>query len=609
MASRKRGGRAALAAVGSTLVALGALQSVSSAPLRPIDHAPGDIVVAGRGLISLSPDGRFRRTIDPPPFSPSVVAVGRGGMIFSAGELPTLRRYEPDAPAGQSFANFTDGSKVTAMATTADGDIYVGTSDGQFLHAIHRFTPIGVSPLPFLLTSAVRTLDVAADGCTVLYGTAAPGLRRLDFCSRTRLQAVPVPVPARAVRLLRDTTVLVAPAGGGPIRRVGADGRTVRTYGARGVGSWTAMDVTPDGNSLWAASGGGALFRFDLASGAQQQGPIGLGIIRGLAVAGAPRGSAPESSGLPEREAIDLDGISTLTGEAVTSLANPPQQPRFQCSPGGETSVKFDGAGEAIGPYPGSFAVDLAATIGRQSVQLPSGVLGIDVGPLRALQGDFTIRSAERIVTGRVSLPAAGLPNTGTCIVFERRTFPRSFVFPPNYALTGYYSNAHARPARYEARIFAAGRVFVDRGATTIFTEEYHLLGVSDQRFAGGLKRHVQTFVSDRVSVTDSFRASSQRVRHSAGFPRTTRKATLQISWRRPRDQFVVAGLRLSARRAYESGRQERSGKLKITTVRSPTKLKITVSGLQGGRLRFDVVARRVAGATPVETAVLGRSG
>jgi outer membrane protein assembly factor BamB len=113
-------------------------------------------------------------------------------------------------------------------------------------------------------------IELAADGCTILYTSRSANVKRFDVCARTQLpdfNTAPLPGPAAyAVRVLPDGGVLVADVSA--VVRLDASGNLVQTYGVPGEPqAWEWLDLVGDG-TFWASNHYSSnLYRFDIATG------------------------------------------------------------------------------------------------------------------------------------------------------------------------------------------------------------------------------------------------------------------------------------------------------------------------------------------------------
>lgn len=152
-----------------------------------------------------------------------------------------------------------------------DGTAYVGQAgcSGDVL----RFTPGQPDPDAFDVTPESQGsfwIDLAADGCTILYTSIGPNVKRYDTCTGSQLSdfnAAPLPGGVtHGLRVLPDGGVLVS--SGAVIARLDASGALVQTYTVSGETIlWAGLDLVGDG-TFWAANYSSSnIHRFDIATG------------------------------------------------------------------------------------------------------------------------------------------------------------------------------------------------------------------------------------------------------------------------------------------------------------------------------------------------------
>ena len=128
-------------------------------------------------------------------------------------------------------------------------------------------------------------LDLSADQRTMFYTdrstTAAPVIHRFDV--RTGTSLPDFADLGSGTRTIADFKLLPPGDGSGgaivadttTIKRVDGHGRVVKTYDAAGQDTWFGIALDPDGKSFWAQTATpGAVFRFNIASGAADRGPL-----------------------------------------------------------------------------------------------------------------------------------------------------------------------------------------------------------------------------------------------------------------------------------------------------------------------------------------------
>jgi hypothetical protein len=565
---------------------------------------PGNLIVAGTTVREQDPTGKIVSAFDVGGIARA--AAFAKGTLYVAGKQPTLITFNPDGTRGL-LDSFPDGFEITAMDAD-ETHFYVATSDGRSLHQIHRFTLGGVGFFPVPVESKVASLAIASDGCSLFYATLERGIRRLNSCDETASSILISAIAASDIALLPDGTMLIAPQRGTAILRLQSDGTTLRRYKRSGSRSWRKLAVDQDGATFWAADAPGRLVRFSVSSGQVLKTLGGLGPVHDLLVVGAPHGPA---ASWPAKEdgSLELDGVPTLTGEGFVQQISGRPLPPEPCSPSVESTLHFETEGQAFGPYRGTFSSRETVRVGPQTIQRPSGPLGVPVGRLLSLDGSFSLPGTSRSVSGTLSLPRKETaPNTGACLSFENQTFPNAVLIPPDFPVTGYYRNIHARKFPYRATISSGGRAYVDRGDSALFTDEYYLTR-PDGGFQGSVDRLEQTFSSRLVSVVDRFATQGVGKAHSVEVHGNRKTLTLRIAWKSRSDSFTLKGIAFHQRSSFRpnSERKLKPGKLKpggifVRTTRKGRTLKIIVTKLKPGELRFKVVPTRLNGTTTATT-------
>ncbi len=177
-------------------------------------------------------------------------------------------------PSGIPLGSFGSGYNCNPQSLRfgAAGAVYVGQRDCT--NDILKFDGGGTLEASYHVATegwGSSWIDLAADGCTVLYTSGGSAVKRFDTCGSAQLadfNAAPLPGPAAfAVHILPDGGVLVANVSA--IVRLDAAGSLVQTYDAPGEsGGWEWLDLAGDG-TFWAANHWTSnIYRFDVASGA-----------------------------------------------------------------------------------------------------------------------------------------------------------------------------------------------------------------------------------------------------------------------------------------------------------------------------------------------------
>lgn len=223
---------------------------------------------------------------------------------------PVVQTVDPAAinPGGQS----------ESVVFAANGDFYVGHPDGD--NDIQRYNAAGVYQQSYNVAIENRGsdwMDLAADQKTMFYTSEGGLVKRYDVSGAGAQLADFTPVSIGganfALRLLPpgDGSGGLLVASSSDIKRLDATGAVVQTYDVAGENSWFALNLDPNGTSFWAGDfGTNNFYRFDIAGGAVEVGPIASGgNLFGLCLKGELTAAQPE---------ITLDP-TTATNEAGTS--------------------------------------------------------------------------------------------------------------------------------------------------------------------------------------------------------------------------------------------------------------------------------------------------
>jgi hypothetical protein len=178
----------------------------------------------------------------------------------------------------------------------------------------------------------------------------------------------------------------------------------------------------------------------------------------------------------------------TLTGEQLT---DPAPTVTATCNENGTSTVYFDAAGPAIGPYGGTFTETGTATIGPQAFD-PTGTNFS--GPIITFDAVFTITSGAIQITGTKTLALVnGSQAIGDC-----------FTHGPVHAIDVIALNS----ASYQAAIVTGDATFSDRGRNPrVFVQhEEHVDVAPPQVFFQGF---LEDFSSD-LTVTEPLNTPGQ---------------------------------------------------------------------------------------------------
>jgi hypothetical protein len=167
-----------------------------------------------------------------------------------------------------------------------------------------------------------------------------------------------------------------------------------------------------------------------------------LAVLLAGAAAGTASATGDEPSNPPAGPTLQGENlVAPFTGLTVTS----------NCNPEGNSTVSYDAAGVATGPFPGTFVAHGEITIERQTL----------IGPIRTLTETFTIFSGDTTVIGSKTLtePIAELGER------ERATC-QELTFFGGVTGTGRIVEVEAATT-YSARIETPLGTFIDTGRST----------------------------------------------------------------------------------------------------------------------------------------------
>ena len=244
---------------------------------------PGDVLVSLKGgtIQWWRPDGTYVGTLQ------SVSTGHAEGMAFNAaGELFVTHWYTSDLSSGNTVARFDASSGLVgtfggpydcnprSLTFDAAGHAFVGQSDcsGDVLELDASGQIVARYDVP-LQARGSDWVQLAPDGCTLLYTSQGRDVLRYDICLQLPLPNFNVePLPdggngAHGLKLLADGGLLVANFDG--ILRLNEAGEVEARYDVPGGNCFLSVDLDPQGQTLWTVDWCGAtVYRFDLASGA-----------------------------------------------------------------------------------------------------------------------------------------------------------------------------------------------------------------------------------------------------------------------------------------------------------------------------------------------------
>src|SRR5689334_12540617 len=195
----------------------------------------------------------------------------------------TIVRFLNPAPHTILAPDLSTPTQPESVSFARDGTFWVGHQANP--NSLQHFNGDGSPAGSFTPTSPASMLDLSADQRTMFYtdrsATAAPAIHRFDV--RTGTNLADFANLGSGTRTIADFKLLPPGDGSGgaivadttTIKRVDGQGRVVKTYDAPGQDTWFGIALDPDGKSFWAQTATpGAVFRFNIASGAADRGPL-----------------------------------------------------------------------------------------------------------------------------------------------------------------------------------------------------------------------------------------------------------------------------------------------------------------------------------------------
>jgi Ca2+-binding RTX toxin-like protein len=198
--------------------------------------------------------------------------------FFQMNETHRFSSADPHADV-QTISN--PGSNESIVFDAA-GNYYIGIADPTGTDFVRKYDPAGnlLDSYSNLATDrGADWIELAADQRTLFYDGEGQTVRRYDLATHTQLAdfATVSGGEAFALRLLPpgDGSGGLLVADGEDIKRLDGAGNVVQDYDVPGVGQWFALNLDPNGTSFWSADiSGGTVYRFNIASGAVEVGPI-----------------------------------------------------------------------------------------------------------------------------------------------------------------------------------------------------------------------------------------------------------------------------------------------------------------------------------------------
>lgn len=202
-------------------------------------------------------------------------------------------------PESESVADSNE-----SIVFAANGDFYVGHADGN--RDIQRYNSAGVLQATFDVATEVRGsdwIDLSNDQVTMFYTSEGRLIKRFDVSTNMQLAdfgvlpGTTVTFQAFALRLLPpgDGTGGLLVADRANIKRLDGSGGVAQTYDVTGEDDWFALSLDPNRKSFWSGTRDtGNFYRFNIATGAVEIGPINSGPLFGLCVKNEPTAAAAE---------------------------------------------------------------------------------------------------------------------------------------------------------------------------------------------------------------------------------------------------------------------------------------------------------------------------
>lgn len=246
----------------------------------------GDLFVAvGNGSYSVYDNaGLFKQTITSP-----LAGTTTGCSLNLAGDklyttnwsFNKVLVYDNADPHSILQTISTSSRRNESVVFAADGTFYVSHSLGG---SIDHFDAAG--DLIANLAPGIRTdwMDLAKDQKTMFYSDeVSHAVHRYDVSAHTALPDFATGLPGAntfALRLLPpgDGTGGLLVATSNAIERLDGAGHIVQTYNAAGETKWFAVNLDPNGTSFWSGDAtSDNFYRFNIATGAKEVGPINIG--------------------------------------------------------------------------------------------------------------------------------------------------------------------------------------------------------------------------------------------------------------------------------------------------------------------------------------------
>lgn len=339
------------------------------------------------------------------------------GTFFHEGVVVRFSSVDPH-PDFQTIT-FPGGNTPESVALDAAGNFYIGNAHGDL--DVYKYDLAGNFLDQFNVATGPEGsdhIDLAADQKTLFYTSEGRTVFRYDTATKTQLADFAT-LPGDALQGEESYGLRILPPGDGSggvlvadsddILRLDGSGNVVQNYDAPGNDLWFALTLDPNGTSFWSADVAGGIFRFNIATGAVEVGPIADNVgVEGLCVSGeltagvpppAPGAGSPcanvilgDSKGNNLQGTAGSDAVKGLGGNDKIKAGN-----GDDCARGGPGHDNVDG-GEGDDQVNGGQKPDVLD--GGPGDDLMKAIAGrvdiVNCGP-----GDDTVRAEKRDIVNK----------------------------------------------------------------------------------------------------------------------------------------------------------------------------------------------------------------
>ncbi len=230
--------------------------------------ATGDVFASiGGGRVNVySSTGVFKQTLDTGlgGFTTGSTFDSNGNFYVTAFSANVVSKFDNNGVLVD--ATWANGiSRVESIVFDASGNAYLGNAGSP---TIQKVNSSGTQIATFTALQNTDWIDLAADGKTLVYSNEGSVIRTLDTTTLVdTVFATGVGSQSFAKRFRANGELLVA-NGNGNIYRFAANGTLINTINA-GLGPIFALNLDPDGTSVWTGElGGNTVRRINIATGA-----------------------------------------------------------------------------------------------------------------------------------------------------------------------------------------------------------------------------------------------------------------------------------------------------------------------------------------------------